>query len=172
MPPPLTFWVGDDLPPKTRLGLATGSPIMSEPWRLHILLSLKLYFLASSRLSTPFGAYREKLCAHGSYNVRQANFEDFSRIFQEKNDGFQGLRIILKNQHCLTPSWTVNWLKHVMKSLQFLLFQPSLHYIIYTTFRNNTLQNDWVWLAISSEVHIKIKNRSKILLIQKKKLTR
>ena len=130
MRPPLTFWVGDDLPPKTRLGLATGSPIMSEPWRLHILLSLKLYILASSRLSTPFGSYREKLCAHGSYNVRQANFEDFSRIFQEKNDGFQGLRIILKNQHCLTPSWTVNWLKHVMKSLQFLLLQPLLHYII------------------------------------------
>ena len=84
MRPPLTFWVGDDLPPKTRLGLATGSAIMSEPCRLHILLSLKLYFLASSRLSTPFGVYREKLCAHGSYNVRQANFEDFSRIFQEK----------------------------------------------------------------------------------------
>ena len=76
----------------------------------------------------------------------------FGGFFKDKLQ-FQGLRfIVLINLHFLTPfdhpigwnkSWSHSW---------FLLLRPSLITLFYTTFCNKTLQNDWVWLAIASEV--------------------
>ena len=84
--------------------------------------------------------YMKKL-SHGSYNFRQTHFKYFSRIFKDKLQ-FSRTKIYLINRHSSTPvdhpiglnsSWS-----------HFLLLRPSLITLFYTTFRNKTLQNEWV----------------------------
>ena len=103
----------------------------------------------------------------------------FRGFFKDKLQ-FSRTKIHVINRHSLTPFWSPCWLKHVIES--FTIFTssaivvsfaavirvvtrhssrnaPPLITLFYTIFHNNTLQNDWVWLTIASEVQNTIWNK-------------
>ena len=98
------------------------------------------------------------------YMVRTTSDKQISRTFQRfLKDKLQFSRsnIYSINQHSFTPFWTPYWLKHVKESFfDFNFFSHGWsHYLIllYTMF--NTLQNDWLCLAIASEYRNSIWNK-------------
>ena len=78
----------------------------------------------------------------------------FQGFFKDKLQ-FTRTKIYLINRHSLIPlkHWSRYWPKHVMES--FTIF----YFFGHTTFRNKTLQNNWVWLVIASEVQNSIWNK-------------
>ena len=84
----------------------------------------------------------------------QLETNKFQGFFKDKLQ-FTRTKIYLINRHSLIPlkHWSRYWPKHVMES--FMIF----YFFGHTTFRNKTLQNNWVWLVIASEVQNSIWNK-------------
>ena len=78
----------------------------------------------------------------------------FQGFFKDKLQ-FTRTKIYLINRHSSIPlkHWSHYRPKHVMES--FTIF----YFFGHTTFRNKTLQNNWVWLIIASEVQNSIWNK-------------
>ena len=83
----------------------------------------------------------------------------FLGFFKDKLQ-FSRTKIYLINWHSFTSPppppqtllITLLRLKHVMESFTTFTSSSIVLTFFYTTFRNKTSQNDWVWLAIASEV--------------------
>ena len=90
------------------------------------------------------------------YMVRTSSEKQISRTFQgffKDKLQFSRTTIYSINRHYLTLFWTPYWLKNAMESFTiFTFFSHGWSHYLITTFRNKTMQNDWLWLAIASEV--------------------
>ena len=83
----------------------------------------------------------------------------FRGFFKDKWQ-FSRTKIHVINRHSLTPFWSPCRLKRVIESFTIFTSSAIVDYIIlYYIFHNNTLQNDWVWLTIASEVQNTIWNK-------------
>ena len=81
-------------------------------------------------------------------------FEGLFKDLPRTNYGFQGL-VFLINRHSLTaPFWTSYWQNHVMESCIIITSSATVDRITPNILLPATtlMKNDWVWLAIASEV--------------------
>ena len=87
---------------------------------------------------------------HGSYNFRQTDFKDFSRIFQGQITVFKDKDLFNKSAF-FNPLWSSYWLKHVMESFTIFSFSTIIEHIISYYFPQQDLAK---WL----QLHLRHRN--------------